>query len=248
MTEIPPPPRDDDPGHTADAAFYRSLVELGQRTAATQTPPPTPRRKRRRLAPRTALIASLGLLLTGTGGAIATKAFIAQNGSVNVEHDPGKGFTQSPADRRLGAAHAKDPNNPNTWGIRIYYNTRGETCALTGILNNGRLGRLIDGKFKALPQGTTGNCHNMHDHILITTRTYTDTPQPRTILYGTVDRTITKLQLHTPNQPTTNIPIAPDGTYLLPLTGHQPLTNATLTTNTTTHNLNTPTPPTHQHP
>jgi len=88
----------------------------------------------------------------------------------------------------------------------------------------------------------------MRDHILITTRTYTDTPQPRTILYGAVDRTITKLQLHIPGQPTTNIPIAPDGTYLLPLTGHQPLTNATLTTNTTTHNINTPTPPTHQHP
>jgi hypothetical protein len=247
MTEIPPPPRGDDPRHAADAALHRSFVELGQRIAAeTASPPPRWRRPRR--AGRTVLVAILALLMLG-GGAVATKVFVADDGSVPVESNPGKAIAQARGDRRLGAARAKDPDNSTVWGVRIYYNNRGESCVLVGAVRNGRLGELKDGKFKTLPEQVVGVCHNMADHVLKTSRTYLDTPEPRTILYGIVDRSILSLQLHTRDGHQHTVPIAPDGSYLLPLAQPRPnpLDGATITahstTGTTTTTLNTQPPP-----
>lgn len=240
----PPPPDPNDPARAADAAFYRSLVELGERTNALQTPQ-APRRRRRRLV-RVVVLALLAVFALG-GAAVATKVFLAADDPVKTDQNPGKNIAQAPADRRLGAARAKDPHNSTTWGIRLYYNNAGETCALVGTVNHGRLGQPQNGKFKPLPQGASGECHNMTDHIFIARRTYTDTPQPRTILYGQADRTITALGLQTHDGKHRDIPIAPDGSYILPLAGTNPLNNATLTTqtpqHTTTHQLKTNPPP-----
>ncbi len=241
--KTPPPPDPNDRARAADAAFYRSLVDLGERTSALQTPQ-SPRRRRRLM--RVVVLALLAVLALGSA-AVATKVFLAHDDPVKTDQDPGKNIAQAPADRRFGAARAKDPHNSTTWGIRLYYNNAGETCALVGAVDHQRLGQLQNGKFKPLPQRASGECHNMADHIFIARRTYTDTPEPRTILYGQADRTITALQLQTHDGKHHNIPIAPDGSYILPLAGTNPLNNATLTTqtpqHTTTHQLKTKPPP-----
>jgi hypothetical protein len=236
-----PPPDPDDRARAADAAFYRSLVELGERTSALQSP----HRRRHRLV--RVVVLTLLAILALVSAAVATKVFLAHDDPVKTDRDPGENIAQAPADRRFGAARAKDPHNSTLWGVRLYYNDSGETCALVGAVDHGRLGQIQNGKFRPLPQRASGECHNMADHIFVARRTYTDTPEPRTILYGQADRTITALQLQTHDGKHRNIPIAPDGSYILPLTGTNPLNNATLTTqtpqHTTTHKLKTNPPP-----
>ena len=100
-----PPPDPNDPARAADAAFYRSLVDLGERTSALQTPR-APRRRRRRLA-RVVALALLAVLALGSA-AVATKVLLAADDPVKTDQDPGKHIAQAPADRRLGAARAKD--------------------------------------------------------------------------------------------------------------------------------------------
>jgi hypothetical protein len=45
-----------------------------------------------------------------------------------------------PADRRFGAARARDPHNSTVWGVPLYYNKAGDACALVGAVDRGRLG------------------------------------------------------------------------------------------------------------
>jgi hypothetical protein len=239
--KIPPPPDPHDPERVADAALYRGFVELGER-AATQTVRSS-RRRRRRLV-RGALLTA-GAVVSLGGAAVAGKAILADGGSVKADRKLGEDI--APADRRFGAARARDPHSSTIWGVRLYYNKAGEACALVGAVDRGRLGRIRNGKFKQLPEEASGVCHDMTDHVFTTYRTYTDTPEPRTILYGLVDRAITSLELRTRDGETHRIRIAPDGSYIVPLAGRQPLAGATLIVatpqQTTTHKLKTKAPP-----
>jgi hypothetical protein len=228
---VPPLPDPGDPRHAADAAFFRSIVDLGQRTASrtvTETEKSSRRRTRRRFG-RTVLVAIVGLLVLG-GGAVATKVFVADDGSVPVEPDPGRDIAQTPGDRRLGAARAKDPKNAHIWGVRVYYNDRGDSCVLVGVVSGRRLGEIKAGKFKEYTKATPGLCDNLSDHILTTARAYVDSAEPRTVLYGVVDRSIVTLDLQTPDGRRHPIPIAPDGSYVLPLVGRRPLASRTTLT------------------
>jgi hypothetical protein len=237
---VPPPPDSGDPREAADAAFFRSVVELGQRHASEKAAPaPPPRRRVRRRFGRTVLVA-IGALLTLGGGAVATKVFVADDGSVPIEREPGKGVGQAPDNSRTATARAKDPKNANVWSVRVYYNDRGQTCVLVGVLANGRLGEIKDGKFKQYPAGTPGLCDALTDHILTTARSYVHTAEPRTVVYGVADRSIIALTLRTHDGRRHNVPIALDGSYVLPLTGTHPLAGgATLTARNTNRTTTT---------
>jgi hypothetical protein len=240
----PPPPDPRDPERVADAALYRSFVDLGERETVETERVRSPRRRRRRRVVRQALLTAGAFVVLG-GAALATRAILPGDGPVKSDRKPAEDIV--PADRRFGAARARDPRNGTVWGVRLYYNKAGDACALVGAVDHGRLGRIRDGRFSQLPEQATGVCHDMADHVFITYRTYTDTSEPRTVVYGLADRSIASLELKTRDGKRRRIAIAPDGSYVLPLAGRQPLAGATLTVRTpqqtTVRKLKTEPPP-----
>jgi hypothetical protein len=241
MTIPPPDPRD--PERAADAALYRSFVELGESKAEGQAVR-SPRRRRRRRLVREVLLTAGAIGALG-GVAIAGKALLLDDGSLNGDSKPAEDIV--PADRRFGAARARDPHDSTVWGVRLYYNKAGDACALVGAVVDGRLGRIRDGRFKQLPAHAVGVCHDMNDHVFTTYRTYTDTSDSRTVVYGLADRSIASLEIATRDGKRHGIEIAPDGSYVLALAGRDPLVGATLTVRTpqqtTSRKLKTEAPP-----
>src|ERR1044071_1119476 len=142
MTKVPPPPDPDDPRHAADAAFYRGLNDLAQRTAEPKRA--EARRRRRR---RVAVAGVVPALALAASGAVATKVFIVGNGSVPLEREPGKRFAP------LRSARAEDPKTKDLWGVQLSYNIKGETCVIAGPVRDGAVGAIQDGQFKTLPEG-----------------------------------------------------------------------------------------------
>jgi hypothetical protein len=172
--------------------------------------------------------AVLAAPLSAGGVAVGVKVFTAHEDPIGESRPPAD-LAQAPEDLRPGVARAKDPGNSTVWGVRLYYNPRGESCALVGMVGpGGGLGVVKGGRFRPFPKGAPGRCHNMRDHVFVTSSTYVDIEQPRTVLYGIVDRAVRGLTLGFADGRRRRIAIAPDGTYVVPLPGRGSLSGAKL--------------------
>jgi hypothetical protein len=187
-------------------------------------------RLRRNHRVRVAILAVAVLLpLSGGTYAVGTKFFWAEERPA-YERDPGAGFELSPGDVRPGRATARDPRDARIWGLRLSYNKKAESCVLLGVVGpRGALGVQGAGRFKRYADGAAGACHDMADHLFVTSRTYDDLPDTRTVLYGLTDNSIRRdLTLRTSDGRTHRIRAAPDGSFLLPLVGKHALSGARL--------------------
>jgi hypothetical protein len=231
----PRPPAEDEEDRTADRVLYESFVQRAERDRSPA------RRRMRRAAIAAAFV--VGAPLVVGGGAVATKAFLGDDKPV-TESKPGSGFARSPADRRSGAARAKDPDNSTVWGVRLYFNKSGDSCVLPGAVGpKGDLGRVKDGKFMPFAEGSPGECHDMRDHLFVASRTFLDVAVPRTVLFGVTDRSVQRLELVSANGERKPVPVALDGSYVLPLPGRRPLSGAVLIADTADGPINRPLDP-----
>jgi hypothetical protein len=208
VTKVPP-------DRQSTHALYEELERAGRRMAAERRP------ARRRapwrsgaLAP--ALSALLAILVVGGGVAVGTKVFTADDDPLPSDSGAPADVRHAPSDAHVAQATSRDPVDARArWGLRLYPNGRGDTCVLAGRLQDGRLGRVLDGRFSELPAGAPGFCTDLEaEHAMVVTRGATAGTGPRALLYGAVDRTVTGLSLGRPGaeRPVT---IAPDGTYLV---------------------------------
>jgi hypothetical protein len=180
------------------------------------------RRRRLQLIPGPVLGAVLGFLVVGGGFAVGTKVFTGDDGTTLPSGDAGTEVRQAPADRRLARATSADPRVAGArWGLLVYHDTAGATCAAPGRLVGERVGRVLGGRFTAYDQSPSGaQCGTpADDPLLIWTRYYPIGDSTRELVYGIADRTVSDVRLAGSG---TAVPIAPDGTFLLVGVGDRP--------------------------
>lgn len=214
------PPIPQGPEYEATRALGEQFRLLGkERKQAMEA-----ERKRERKRRRWTVFGSTGLviLVAGGTGAVATKVFVGDGGTVAVDRSaPVAELKRAPGDRRLAAAAAPDPKEDARWGLRLYTSVGGETCVVAGRVVGGRLGLLQNGQFAELPADAPGACGDLTaggEHVFGTWRTYGTVSGARTVLYGATDRTVTALAFGRPGK-FTDIPIARDGTFIVVLPG-----------------------------
>jgi hypothetical protein len=217
MTKIPPE-------REATRSLEQSFRQLGEERRREQRRSRGPRRT------GSALAIAGAVICIGAAGATGTKVFLADGGSQSTGPDVPDRLKRAPADRRLAQARAADPREPYPWGLRAYVGAKGDSCILIGRVVGARLGDVRSGRFKETPVGAPALCTPLEDHALVTIRKYGDVsiPRGRTVLYGVVDRTITRLGLRTLTRPVTRIPIAADGSFVLVMMGVKPLRHTQL--------------------
>ncbi len=214
MTKIPPE-------HTAARALEDSFRALGEEQVRARQ-----QQKRRRRVPRGAtrvVIIALTLLLLIAVAATGTKLFLGDGGVLNPDSPGLTGpVTPEPSYRQLAQASARDPIDHRAWGIRTFKSASGETCLTLGRIVGNRLGIVRMGQFKELPARASGVCGPLsRQHLVMTSRVYFDSAIPggRTVLYGIVDRSITRLVLESETGTDTTLAIAADGTFTVVRTG-----------------------------
>lgn len=211
MTRIPPE-------HTAARALEDSFRALGQERKRARADVRQPWRQVSRRLPRAAVAALTGLMLVAVA-ATGTKVFVGDGGELPTDAAGVQArLAPAPAHRRLAQASARDPLDHRAWGVRTFQNARGETCLALGRVVGKRLGAVRIGQFKELPARTSGVCGPLdRQHLVMTSRVYFDSAIDggRTVLYGIVDRSITKLGLRSASGRGTVVPIAPDGTFVV---------------------------------
>jgi hypothetical protein len=208
------------PEYKATRALEESFRRMGEERAAEMATERRQARRSRALGP--AVGAGLAFLIVGGGVAVGTKVFTADNGSVGAGGRPPTQVQRAPGDRRLAQAAVTDPAQPSArWGLRLYTSAQGETCVVAGRVVAGRLGVVQSGQFTELRADAPGVCGDLSPtHLLATTRAYAAPNGARSLLYGVGDRTVTALAVGRAGR-FTNVPIAPDGSFVLVRTGVQ---------------------------
>ncbi|WCB92520.1 hypothetical protein DSM104299_01216 [Baekduia alba] len=206
--------RDIPPDRRSTHELYEQFRQAGERRAKVE------RQVRRRTwiqhVPGPALGAVLAFLVVGGGIAVGTKVFVSDAPPLHHDSDPGRGVTRAPADRRVAQATAADPAVAGArWGMRVFSNDTGATCAVAGRRVGGHVGRVANGQFRDYPDDVANNCADLAQaHVAAIVRGDTIDNAQRTLLFGMVDRTVTELAVGRDGdlQP---IDVAPDGTYLM---------------------------------
>jgi hypothetical protein len=213
VSDIPPDRR-------STHELYEQFRVAGQRKARLDRQ--VRRRRRLQQIPGPALGAILGFLVVGGGFAVGTRVFDGDDGSTLPRRDTPAEVQQAQADRRLARATTADPRVSGArWGLLVYQNTEGATCAAPGRLVGARVGRVLGGRFAAYGDSPSGaQCGRpTDDPLLMWTRYYTIGDSTRELVYGIADRTVTDVRLADSGEP---VPIAPDGTFLLVGVGERP--------------------------
>jgi hypothetical protein len=218
MTKIPPE-------FPAARALEESFRALGEERAQEQQQARRARRRMPRRASRVVIIALTALLLVAVV-ATGTKVFLGDGGTVSP--DP-KGLTghlsPAPAYRQLALATAPDPVQRQPWGLRLFKSANGDTCLALGRVVSGRLGIVRDGRFQELPARTSGMCSPLEDrHIVMASRIFSDSAVAggRGVLFGIVDRTVTRLRLRSARGTWSPLSVKADGTFLVVRKGRRP--------------------------
>jgi hypothetical protein len=201
--------------HTAARALEDSFRRLSEHAGR-------PRRQLVPRAPRVVVLALTALLLVAVA-ATGTKVFLGDGGTLGSDADGlGGRLTPAPSYRQLAQAVAADPVDHRAWGLRTFKSAGGETCLALGRIVGNRLGVVRVGQFRALPARTSGVCGPLsRQHLVMSSRHYFDAAIAggRTVLYGIVDRTVTRLVLQRPAGASTPLAIAADGTFIVVRTG-----------------------------
>lgn len=197
--------------HNAARELYDAFVAAG-RERSGQSPLPAeadkPRWRTRRV-----LIAVPVALLTLVTGAGAARILLDDGPAVPGEPKVSPDVRREPADAALAAVRTADPYGGLPWGERLYSSTTGGRCALVGRVKDGTLGVLRDGRFSALAPDAPGACGRAGARTLIARQESADA-SPRSILFGFVDRSVRSVEIVAGAQ-RRNVPIAPDGSYLV---------------------------------
>lgn len=211
MTEIPPE-------HAAARALEGSFRMLGEQRARAQRNQPHAARH----ATRVVVIALTALLLIAVA-ATGTKVFLGDGGVLDSDANDLDGrLAPAPAYRQLAQASVRDPIDRRGWGIRTFKSAGGETCLALGRVAGHRLGAVRVGQFRELPMRTSGVCGPLErQHLVMSSRHYFDSAIAggRTVLYGIVDRTVTRLVLQPQAGVGARLPIAADGTFIVVRSG-----------------------------
>jgi hypothetical protein len=203
------------PDRRSTHELYEQFRAAGERKAKAD------RALRRRAwfahVPGPALGAVLAFLVVGGGVAVGTKVFTADD-DAPLKGEPRQSTSLQPAanDRRLAQAVVADPKVAGArWAMLVYPDGTGATCATAGRLIDGRVGRVVGGRFRAYPDHVSGAaCSDVSaDHATVTERYYSIADERRTLLFGVVDRTVTGLSVEHEGTETP-VAIAADGTYL----------------------------------
>lgn len=215
MTKIPPE-------HTAARALEDSFRTLGEERAREQARARRPWRRVSRGLPRVAIVALTVLLLVAVA-ATGTKVFLGDGGELPSDSAGVTGrLAPAPAYRQLAQAAARDPLDHRPWGLRTFKSAGGDTCLALGRVVGTRLGVVRVGQFKELPTRKGGVCGPLAtQHLVMSSRDYFDSAIAggRTVLYGIVDRSITRLTLQPATGRGAAVPIAADGTFVVVRSG-----------------------------
>jgi hypothetical protein len=198
--------------HSAAKALEQSFRTLGEEKARA-------RRGSRRLRPARVVI-EIALVLSVSGAvAVATRTGFHDESPVRSDADAGEAARVSVA-QRPALATAVDPVDSFGWGVRVYQDGRGETCVVGGRLIRGRLGVVQNGQFHELAADVPGQCANLAKmHAVVAVRNYgVSAGVRRTLVYGIVDRTVTRVAFGT-RLPGRRVRIAADGTYVFAAVG-----------------------------
>jgi hypothetical protein len=220
VTKIPPE-------HPAAKSLEHSFRALGEERARARGQ--SGRRRRPAGAGRVALAAATSVLVVA-GAATGTKVFLADGGTVDPDTQGLQGvggrIQPAPHDRQLAQATTAEPAGGPPWGVGTYKSAKGDTCLVLGRVVGGRLGVIREGRFRQLTTRTGGLCAKLGtDHAVFTVRGYyPGTPSAsRAVLYGIVDRTVTRAQLlPSAGGRTAEVEIAPDGTFVVVRRGAEP--------------------------
>jgi hypothetical protein len=208
--------------HTAARALEDSFRALGEARVRERAHTRRPWRDVSRGLPRAAVAGLTGLLLVAVA-ATGTKVFLGEGGELPADSAGVKGrLAPAPAYRQLAQATARDPIDHRPWGLRTFKSAGGETCLALGRVVGTRLGVVHVGQFKELPTRKGGVCGPLAtQHVVMSSRDYFDSAIAggRTVLYGIVDRSITRLSLKPATGRSAAVPIAPDGTFVVVRTG-----------------------------
>ncbi|MCW2993922.1 MAG: hypothetical protein JWQ18_1417 [Conexibacter sp.] len=215
MTKIPEE-------HTAAKALEESFRTLGeQRTGA--------RRRRPSWGTARIALAALTSLFVVAGVATGTKVFLGDGGVFGTEHSGLEGLSghvdPAPAYRQLARSSVRDPVEREPWGLRLFRSAKGYSCFTLGRVVDGRLGVIRGGQFREIPTRAAGICGDLEvHHYVLAARTYPPRTIPggRTLVYGVVDRTVTRLAILSATGRRTPVRIASDGTFLVLRTGTAP--------------------------
>jgi hypothetical protein len=197
---------------------------MGEPDPVLGEPSPESRRSPRRWSPASnpsvLTIAAIAVVVVvvvalATGGATATKDFLSGDGSRGAGPSPPKALAPVPRGLEVAQAMAHDPDDKYGWGLRSYPSESGQKCVVAGRLVNGRVGRLIDGKFAEMAADMQGLCGDLRrTHYVFTTRRYPCMSGGRTLLYGITDRLVLSMSLSHSGR-SVPVPIAPDGSFIL---------------------------------
>lgn len=77
-----------------------------------------------------------------------------------------------------------DPAGGLPWAAKVFTNASGEDCVAVGQLRDGRLGRVRNGIFRALPIDATGTCGDLAREPLLAGQWAAAGGDPRTVVYG----------------------------------------------------------------
>lgn len=200
------------PEHPAAKSLEHAFRSLGEERAREQ--------HRRRGTGRVArlALAVLAPLLAIAAVATGAKVFTGDGNKVRPDprgiRDPRGQRDLTASGRPLAAAASDDPRGGLRWGMRVYTSASDRTCVTVGQVRRGRLGFQKRGGFRELPPGSPGLCGRFREqHVVVGRRTWAE---GYNVLYGVVDRTVRRLHIMRPsNGKSAEVPIAPDGTFLL---------------------------------
>lgn len=218
--------------HTAARDLERAFVELGRRRAEASGPSPQPQppRRRRRPARRVLVLAALatvGLAAVAGGAAI----FTGDGAPKRSDRGAPPASRPLPPGLALAAASAADPSGALPWGVRVFESRAGGRCVVAGQVRDGVLGVFAGGAFAALPADSQNACAPAGEHIVIAARSAPGGGAPRTILVGTVDRTVRSMRIVGAAGPAA-VKIAADGSFILVRLGANALRGDTLVVST----------------
>jgi hypothetical protein len=171
--------------------------------------------------PGPVLGAVVAFLVVGGGVAVGTRAFTSDDGTTLTGRGGAGEVTQAPADQRLARAVSDDPHVSGArWGLLVYRNTTGATCAVPGRLIGGRIGRVDGGRFAAYGESPPGAAcgRPASEPLLLWRRNFPMGDEVRRVLFGIADRSVTEMRVVGSDAP---VPIAPDGTFVLVGAGEQ---------------------------
>jgi hypothetical protein len=207
VTKIPPE-------HTAARALEDSFRTLGEQRMHARRP----RRRTSRYVPRVAVVSLTTLMLVAVA-ATGTKVFLGDGGTIDADPAGLEGRVDpSPSYRQLALASAPDPVERQAWGLRLFKSANGDTCLTLGRVVGNRLGVVRQGQFQEFPTRTAGMCAPLEErHIVMATRDFTDSAiaGSRGVLFGMVDRTVTRLELRAANGSWSPLPVKADGTFVV---------------------------------